>query len=43
LHSSSRIIAATAVMGFVRALYLYPADNYHRLTWPTFTRAKRSR
>jgi hypothetical protein len=25
------------------AVYLHPADNYHRLTWPTFTRAKRPR
>src|SRR5215471_8341732 len=24
-----------------RAVYLHPADNYHRLTWPIFTRAKR--
>src|SRR5215831_5537399 len=24
-----------------QVVYLHPADNYHRLTWLTFTRAKR--
>src|SRR5499433_3449434 len=27
----------------IKVVYLSPADNYHRLTWPTFTRAKRPR
>jgi len=26
-----------------RVVYLSPADNYHRFTWPTFTGAKRPR
>ena len=48
LHLRAQLLLELFVLADAQAsplpvVYLSPADNYHRLTWPTFTGAKRPR